>query len=373
MIKFLVNTKWIYYCLGLIALILFHSCSEKFISRKDARQDAKEFKESKEAREKIKKTVYPFVETEPVISEFVEDDSADDPAIWYNKLDPEKSIIFGSNKTAGIHSYDLGGNEMQFVPCGKINNIDVRTEVLFDNRIISILGGSNRTDNAIDLFEIDAKGKIKKEPLGKIQLGNYEPYGFCLGKSKDNLLNIYVNNKEGELFHFKVDSKGDLSNMKKRFLKFETQLEGMVVDDDKEQLYIGEEEKGIWLCDAFNLKSKYTEFLSQSTEANPYIRFDIEGLALLGDKYLLASIQGNFSYAVFNRINKKYITSFKINGKGSIDGVEETDGIEIMNSPLDNYANGLLVVQDGYNYQDSILLRQNFKVIDLKEVIEIIE
>ena len=65
--------------------------------------------------------VYPKNETEPVFSS---GDAADDPAFWYNQKDPLKSVIFGTDKKAGLHSFSLSGKRIQFISSGKINNID---------------------------------------------------------------------------------------------------------------------------------------------------------------------------------------------------------------------------------------------------------
>ena len=65
--------------------------------------------------------IYPKNETEPVFSS---GDAADDPAFWYNQKDPLKSVIFGTDKKAGLHSFSLSGKRIQFISSGKINNID---------------------------------------------------------------------------------------------------------------------------------------------------------------------------------------------------------------------------------------------------------
>ena len=88
----------------------------------------------------------------------------------------------------------------------------------------------------------------------------------------------------------------------------------------------------------------------------------------------MASIQGSFSYAIFDIPNDQYLTSFKI-VDGNIDGVEETDGIEILTAPLGKkFPNGVLVVQDGYNQdKDGNPENQNFKLIDLSDLYKILD
>ena len=155
----------------------------------------------------------------------------------------------------------------------------------------------------------------------------------------------------------------------------------MIVDDQNEVLFVGEEEKGIWKMQ-FSDGSTPKLIPESQNENNPLIEYDIEGLAIYqgksgnaNDGFLVASIQGNFSYAVFERTgDNKYITSFKIINSDFIDGVEETDGLEIFSEPIGTiFPNGILIVQDGFNYKNEILESQNFKIVDLKKVLSIIE
>ena len=85
---------------------------------------------------------------------------------------------------------------------------------------------------------------------------------------------------------------------------------------------------------------------------------------------LLASSQGNFSYAVFARSgDNEYLGSFKIVESDQIDGAEETDGIEVSPTAFgEKFPSGILVVQDGFNYEGDSLKPQNFKIVDWREI-----
>ena len=84
---------------------------------------------------------------------------------------------------------------------------------------------------------------------------------------------------------------------------------------------------------------------------------------------MLASSQGNYSYALFERQKPyKYIGNFRILGD-LVDEVEETDGVEICSVCLNtDFAHGLLVLQDGYNYDKEKLMAQNFKLVRWEDV-----
>ena len=55
-------------------------------------------------------------------------------------------------------------------------------------------------------------------------------------------------------------------------------------------------------------------------------------------------------------------------GKDQIDGSEETDGLDIVSDSLSPaFPKGLLVVQDGFNYDGDSLRAQNFKLISWEQ------
>ena len=55
----------------------------------------------------------------------VADDAADDPAIWRDPRNPEKSLVVGTDKKAGLHVYRLSGESVHFTPAGRVNNVDL--------------------------------------------------------------------------------------------------------------------------------------------------------------------------------------------------------------------------------------------------------
>ena len=100
------------------------------------------------------------------------------------------------------------------------------------------------------------------------------------------------------------------------------------------------------------------------------VRRDVEGLALYrtGETsgYLLASSQGNNTYAVYDREgDNTFLGRFAIvtDDASGIDGSEETDGIDATAANLGpNFPKGVFIAQDGYN--DPSGSNQNFKIVD---------
>jgi 3-phytase len=189
---------------------------------------------------------------------------------------------------------------------------------------------------------------------------------------------VIVNGEGAEVEQWEIYTEYDKIKYKLvRDFKVSSKPEGMIADDEEGILYLGVEEEGILKIKAEPEFAFETVWLNGS---NPYetaqVSSDIEGLAILktnNKKYLIASSQGNFSYAVFEIGQPdKYLFSFIIND-GNIDGVIETDGLEIVNFPLNtNFPNGMLVVQDGYNFINDSIQNQNFKYISLDKIISII-
>jgi len=333
---------------------------------------------SRKAGEHINNLVTASIETEPT-PRGKNDDSADDPAIWIHPTNPDKSVIIGTDKKGGLATYDLAGKQLNYYQTGDMNNCDLRTGFPLNGDTIDILSVSNRTMQSVSLFRIVDNGGLDSVHSRIIQSKmSDEVYGLCMYQSKKTgLFYVFVNGKSGEVEQyelFAIENKVDAKLV--RTLKLATQPEGMVADDETGTLYVGEEVAGIWKFDAEPDAATVGKLIPKSSEENPNIKYDVEGLAIYStdsvNGYIIASTQGNFSYAVFERQGEnKYIGSFRITD-GTIDGVEETDGLDITTVALPGFPKGMLVVQDGFNYDGKNKKSQNYKYISWDEVEKLI-
>ena len=340
-------------------------------ARAEAREDSLELVNAYRAQEKIEYAVQADRETKIVEAQNT-DDAADDPAIWVNRAEPSESRVYGTNKKGGLVIYNLQGEELDFLKTGKVNNADVTYAFELNNNDVDILGCTNRTTQAIDLYTINGDGSLNalesvsfKMDTSKID----DVYGFCFGKNKAGDHYAYVNGKNGYMQAYKINAVGDSVYLSlARELQFEGQTEGMVVDYDSQTLFVGQEDKGVYALDLTSDDTSPRLIENTTSSINSSIRYDIEGLCIWNQgasRYLIISSQGNFSYAVFN-INKDYdyVGSFKVTGGVEIDGVEETDGLEVVSDSLsENYPHGLFVFQDGFNYASDTIAAQNFKYL----------
>ncbi len=341
-----------------------------------------QFSQNSDLIKQTDSVVFARNETSPVTSGEGED-AADDPAIWVNPANPEKSLVIGTNKKAGLYLYNLSGEELSFYPIGKVNNVDVRYGFkLADGKQVDIVGASNRSDNSIVLMAVDpVKLSLYEISQMKVYSALAEVYGFTFYHDKAlGRFFAFVVAKDGQTEQWELlpsrDQKIELKLV--RNFSFATQTEGLTVDDELGVLYAAEERNCIWKVDADPEKTAQKTKVPLSDSLNAKITYDLEGLAIYyGENqqgYLIASIQGNYSYALFERTgNNRYLGSFTI-GEKHIDGAEETDGLEVTAKPLGKlFPHGILVVQDGFNYDADSLINQNFKFVDWEDIATLFE
>lgn len=304
------------------------------------------------------------VETDPVGTA---DDAADDPAIWRNAADPAGSLVVATDKQAAIHVYDLKGKRLHSAPSPRLNNVDLRD---VGGTTGVLVAASDRQDIAnakMALFRLDTAAR-KLVPIGSIAVGAGEAYGMCLWqRASDKALFGFLVLKDGRIDQVALDLSGPVPTGKVvRSMKLATQSEGCVVDDRTGVLYVTEEDVGLWKFDAAPDAPVTATALAKADGKE--IVMDAEGVALAPEGadggYLLVSSQGDNAYAVYRLPAVTYVGRFRI-GDGALDGVQETDGIELMPGDFGPaFPDGLFVAQDGDNRPQT----QNFKYLGWAEI-----
>lgn len=296
-------------------------------------------------------------------------DAADDPAIWIHPGEPARSRVLGTNKKQGLLVYDLQGRQQQLLEAGRLNNVDVRQGVRLGGRVVDLAVATQRDEKALALFEIDPDGRLRD--VGRVATELREIYGTCLYQPPEGGLEVIANDKDGRFVQYRLELRdGVYAGQPVRRFRLASQPEGCVADDRHGRLFVGEEDVGIWSLAA-----------SAAAAAEPVrvmavgrrLVADVEGLALYhGEKasYLVASSQGNNSYVVLDaQPPHAYRGAFRIglNPEAGIDGVSETDGLEVTARNLGGpYGAGMLVVQDGYKRLPDGT--QNFKYLPWQDV-----
>lgn len=320
--------------------------------------------------------VVAVVETAPVGSP---GDAADDPAIWADPNNPANSLIIGTDKKAGLNLYDMQGRVIQHLPDGKMNNVDLREGFMLGGQPIVLVTASDRTNKAVAIYRLDTEARRLVNIADGVQsTGQGDPYGQCMYRSaRTGKTYVFINDSNGEKRQWElVDAgNGKVRAVRVRDFAFSSQVEGCVADDASGLLFVAEEDVGLWRLSAEPDGGSAMTMVARITE-NPALKDDMEGVGLydLGDGrgYLVASSQGNDSYAVFRREgDQAYLGSFIVvaDGQRGIDGVSETDGLDVTSRNLGpGFEHGAMVAQDGRNVLPGE--NQNFKYVPWTSIAE---
>lgn len=307
----------------------------------------------------------------------VNDDAADDPAIWRNAANPIASLIVGTDKKAGIYVYGLDGQIAHFVDAGRVNNVD-----LLDNVDLPAPNGSTRKGILVvasdrndplaaklALFELNPQTR-QLSRLGMLDAGAGEAYGVCLGR-RDRGVVAYSIIKDGAIREMTLRAtETGIQSEAGRSWKLGTQSEGCVVDDQRQSLEVAEEDVGLWRIDLTGGQTggQTAAPVKIAAADGREIVADAEGVAL-GDEgqdrgYVIVSSQGDSAYAVYTRAEGRYIGRFRI-GAGRFEATEETDGIELKLGDFGpDYPEGLFIAQDGVTRSGA----QNFKLVSWRDI-----
>ena len=311
--------------------------------------------------------VHAVVETEPVRGE---GDAADDPAIWIHPEDASLSLVLGTDKRRGLSVYDLSGREVQFLPRGRINNVDLRQGVAMAGGTTTLAVATNRTERAMDIFTVSAEGQLELALAQALEIG--DPYGICMHLDTAGIAYAYVNGSDGEYEIWRLNEGGELKPERIDRFSLPTKPEGCVVDDRTGIAYIGEEEHGIWKMPA-GAGGSGEKTLLDSVDSDR-LAADVEGLDIYrtepGRAILVASSQGDYTFAFYDLDDgERYLGSVRVadDPTSGIDGAEETDGLAVSAVNLGpGFEQGVLVVQDGFNRLPEE--KQNFKLVPWSSV-----
>jgi len=312
--------------------------------------------------------VRPTMETPPVANG---GDAADDPAFFIHPTDPTKNAIIGTDKKGGLLVYDLSGKTLQSLPDGKMNNVDLRGGFKLGGKTVTLVTASDRTRKAIAIYTIDPDTRLLTSVADGVQAtGLSDPYGLCMYRNRKGATFVFISDPVGGVRQWKLVATpaGKVKAEQVRDLKFDTQTEGCVADDETGVLYIAEEDAALWKLGAEPSTGTARKPVTRVID-NPALKDDLEGVGLYaqpgGKGYLVVSSQGNNSYALFRREgDNAYVGSFAViaDGATGIDGVSETDGLEVTSASLGaGLEAGAFIAQDGRNVSPPE--NQNFKLV----------
>jgi len=336
--------------LALMPLLLLSACTQPLPVNPDAR------------------VIHAVAETTPVASG---EDAADDPAVWIHPTDPARSLILGTDKRKGLAVYDLQGNLVQFLDRGRLNNVDLRSDLAIGSARVSLAVATNRTTHTLDIFSISATGEVSLLLAQAVSLE--DPYGICMQRTDRGEAMVFANSTNGEYQQWLLNPDARLEPQLVGSFRLDTQPEGCAVDDATALLYLGEEDVGIWQMPANAGAASQRVLLD--TVGQGHLTADVEGMDVYRSAnvaWLFVSSQGDHSYALYNlNDNNRYMGSVRVadNPDNGVDGTEETDGLTVTSVAVDaRFPEGMLVIQDGYNRNP--VANQNFKLVSWQTVIQ---
>ncbi len=297
----------------------------------------------------------------PVASTSQTPDSADDPAIWIHPTDAARSVIIGTDKSAGIFVWDLNGSLLQHLPQGtSCNNVDVRYAIQLGGELVDVVATNLRSAGKLAVFKVNpnyTSGDVLIQIADRNSANNNiqrNSYGLALyRRPSDGGLYLFEKpeGSGGEVRQYLIadDGAGGVTVTAVRDLNYNgDQAEGFVADDELGFIYITEEGQGIhkYLADPDMSSERILLFATGDG-----ISGDREGLALYacdnGAGYLLLSSQGNSTIKIYERQgNNQFLKTVEPrnqNGGGDLG----TDGLDVTSfaaPPL--FSQGLVVVHD---------------------------
>jgi 3-phytase len=270
-------------------------------------------------------------------------DDTDDMCIWIHPTDASLSTIIVADKAADmVVVFDLSGNTLQTIqllqtPTGseQPGNIDLRYGFSLGGEVMDIVALNQRSPSqgrGFRIYKIDPDTRL----LTRIDDGaamDHANYGMCLYKSPSTgkFYAFATSSSQGvEQYELVDNGEGQISLVFVRAWD-QTKCEGAVADDELGSVYIAEEKSGLWRSDAEpdgSLEGTHIAVVGENGYDN-----DAEGVTIYyardGGGYIIASSQGNDTFIVYDRLPPHaYVKTF------SLEGVEETDGVDVTNVNL---------------------------------------
>jgi 3-phytase len=236
------------------------------------------------------------------------------------------------------------------------------------------VAASNRTDKSIAFYWLDPLTRMLSRAGDPVPTGFGDPSGLCMYAGPSGHY-VFVNNGDDGLHRqWRITAAaGKAVAEQVREIPVGSQAEGCAADDETGALYIAEEDGGFFRYSALADGGTERREIDRVEGPNGLVA-DIEGLEIWagpdGTGFIVLSNQGADNYAVYRREgNNAYVGSFHIvaDADRGIDGVSETDGLDVVSGPLGaRFPDGLLVVQDGRNL--SPRERQNYKFVSWRDI-----
>jgi 3-phytase len=302
-------------------------------------------------------TISPLFTTQPVTHD------SDDPAIWINKLNPEESLIIGTDKDedGALFVFNSEGDIIANKVVNNVekpNNVDVAYGLLLNNVKVDIAVTTERSTSKLRVYSLPNMEPVDGGGIDVFEgLSGYfdEPMGIALyTRPGDGKIYAIVGRKDGPtdgtyLWQYLLEDDGQgtvKGTLVRRFGEFSgvQEIESIAVDNELGYVYCSDETVGVrkYYADPDKGNQQLAFFATTGFED------DHEGIAIYkiddGTGYILISDQEAEEVHIFPRegtaANKHAHPLIKVVSWEAND----SDGIEVVNYPIPPYfMNGLVV------------------------------
>jgi len=283
----------------------------------------------------------------------------DDPAIWINPKNPEKSLVIGTDKNSkgALYAFDLNGKIVKISSgLDRPNNVDIVYGFPFNGEKIDIAVVTERMKQRVWVFRLPELEPIDQGDLVVFD-GNTKraPMGVAFYKRlKDNVFFVIVGGKsgpeEGYIGQYRLEesSPGKLAmTFVRQFGKYsgKKEIESIAVDNELGYIYYSDETVGVrkYLADpdAPNAGNELAIFATQGFKS------DHEGISIYKTNkktgYILVSDQQANQFWIYTRegtLGKPHEHQLL---KIIQVSAEESDGSDVTSYSLPGFSSGLFV------------------------------
>jgi 3-phytase len=290
---------------------------------------------------------------------------ADDPAIWIHPVDPAKSVVIGTDKEAsgGLYVWNMSGQQIQFMPLGSPNNVDVRYGMKVGGQLIDIAVTNSRVNpKQIKVYKINSNDGTLTDittASGILTPQLADPYGVCLYQRRsDGAMFVIQSTQAGataNLHQYRLEDDG-AGKVKGTYVRaignntIKNFVEGLVADDELGYVYASDEPNAIRKYYADPDRGNNDQIVAFAVGDG--ISGDREGLAIYqcaaGTGYLLLSNQSGTDVKVYRREGEggdphkhTLLTTIKTSGSSA------TDGLDVTNRPSSaQFPKGFLITHN---------------------------
>jgi 3-phytase len=296
---------------------------------------------------------------------------ARDLAVWIHPTDVNQSLIVASDQNSGVVLFQLDGGFLTQNSALQPIAVDLRYNFPLAGQRIALIAASQRVPNGmIGTFTIGTDGGAQLQDVSvSSNITNVTPganiAGLAMYRSPiSGNYYAFITDTDGGLQEWQLfdDGTGRVNGSRVRTLSLSSAAEGCVADDLNSQLYVAEEAVGIWKIGA-EPDAGSTRVLIDSTDGG-HLAAPVKGLALYrtrtGSGYLVASSQGNLTYAVYKREpGNAYVGSFQVDAGV---GLLKTNGLDVSNFGLGTaFPEGVFIAQNAFSNDPN--LGSNFKLV----------